>query len=42
MDIYAQAENLLSEQHIAPIGYVSLPMNFRAGLRLQWGIGKGH
>jgi len=42
MEIYAQAENLLSEQHIAPIGYVSLPANFRTGLRLQWGIGKGH
>jgi vitamin B12 transporter len=42
MDIYAQAENLLSEQHIAPIGYVSLPMNFRTGLRIQWGIGSGH
>jgi vitamin B12 transporter len=42
LDIYAQAENLLSSQHIAPIGYPSLPMNFRAGLRLQWGIGSGH
>ncbi len=39
MGIYAQAENLLSEQHIAPIGYPSLPMNFRTGLRLQWGPG---
>jgi len=34
--IYGQAENLTSNQHIAPIGYVSLPMNFRAGLRIQW------
>ncbi len=41
MSIYAQAENLLSEQHIAPIGYPSLPMNFRAGLRLAWGPGSG-
>lgn len=39
MDIYAQANNLLSDQHIAPIGYPSLPMNFLAGLRLRWGIG---
>jgi len=39
MDIYAQANNLLSDQHIAPIGYESLPMNFRAGLRLRWGPG---
>jgi len=39
LSIYAQAENLLSEQHIAPIGYPSLPMNFRIGLRMQWGPG---
>jgi iron complex outermembrane receptor protein/vitamin B12 transporter len=42
MNIYAQGDNLLSSQHIAPIGYPSLPMNFRAGLKLQWGIGSGH
>lgn len=42
MNIYAQADNLLSNQHIAPIGYASLPMNFRAGLKLLWGIGSGH
>ncbi len=35
--IYGQAENLLSNQHIAPIGYPSLPMNFRAGVRIQVG-----
>jgi vitamin B12 transporter len=40
MDIFAQANNLASDRHIAPIGYVNLPMNVRAGLRLQWGIGK--
>ncbi len=39
MDIFAQANNLASNQHIAPIGYVSLPMNVRGGLRLRWGIG---
>jgi iron complex outermembrane receptor protein/vitamin B12 transporter len=33
--IYGQAENLLSDQHIAPIGYPSLPFNFRAGLRIR-------
>jgi vitamin B12 transporter len=33
--IYAQAQNLLSQQHIAPIGYPSLPFNFRVGLRLR-------
>ncbi len=37
--IYAQGENLTSNQHIAPIGYPSLPMNFRIGLRMQ--LGKG-
>lgn len=39
MSIYGQAENLLSQQHIAPIGYPSLPMNFRTGLRFE--LGKG-
>ena len=36
--IYGQTENLTSNQHIAPIGYPSLPFNFRVGLRI-W-IGK--
>jgi iron complex outermembrane receptor protein/vitamin B12 transporter len=36
LSIYAQAENLLNDQHIAPIGYPSLPMNLRTGLRIQW------
>lgn len=35
MGIYARADNLLSNQHMAPIGYPSLPMNFRAGLRFD-------
>ena len=39
LGIYVQAENLLGEQHIAPIGYANLPMNFRIGLRLSWGPG---
>jgi iron complex outermembrane receptor protein/vitamin B12 transporter len=42
LGIYAQEENLLSEQHIAPIGYPSLPVTARVGLRLQWGPGSGH
>ena len=42
MDVYAQADNLLDNQHIAPIGYPSLPFNVRAGLRLRWGPGSGH
>ena len=42
LGIYAQGENLLSNQHIAPIGYPSLPMTVRAGVRIQWGLGSGH
>jgi iron complex outermembrane receptor protein/vitamin B12 transporter len=37
LGIYAQAENLTNSQHIAPIGYPSLPLNFRAGVKLQLG-----
>jgi iron complex outermembrane receptor protein/vitamin B12 transporter len=40
--IYAQAENLLNDRHIAPIGYPSLPITIRTGLRIQWGLGSGH
>jgi vitamin B12 transporter len=36
LGVYGIAENLTSNQHIAPIGYVSLPFNFRAGLKVQW------
>ena len=36
----AQANNLASDRHMAPIGYLSLPMNIRTGLRIQWGLGK--
>jgi len=39
LGVYGIAENLTSSQHIAPIGYVSLPFNVRAGMRLQWGRG---
>jgi iron complex outermembrane receptor protein/vitamin B12 transporter len=34
---YLLAENLTNNQHIAPIGYVSLPTNVRVGLKFQWG-----
>jgi iron complex outermembrane receptor protein/vitamin B12 transporter len=34
--IFGQAENLTNNRHISPIGYPSLPFNFRAGLRIQW------
>jgi iron complex outermembrane receptor protein/vitamin B12 transporter len=36
LNVYAQAENLTDNQHIAPIGFPSLPFNFRMGLRLEW------
>ena len=42
LGIYGQADNLTNNQHIAPIGYVSLPTSLRGGLRLQWGKGSGH
>jgi iron complex outermembrane receptor protein/vitamin B12 transporter len=42
LDVFAQAENLLDTQHIAPIGYPSLPFTLRTGLRIQWGPGSGH
>jgi iron complex outermembrane receptor protein/vitamin B12 transporter len=41
LDAYIQAENLVDDQHIAPIGYPSLPINVRAGLRIRWGPGSG-
>jgi iron complex outermembrane receptor protein/vitamin B12 transporter len=41
LDIYGQGENLLSNQHIGPVGYPSLPMNFRVGLRIHLGKGSG-
>ncbi|MGB6193384.1 MAG: TonB-dependent receptor [Terracidiphilus sp.] len=40
LGVYAQAENLTNNQHIAPIGYVSLPFNARLGLKIQWGVGQ--
>jgi len=35
--VYGQAENLTNNQHIGPIGYPSLPFNFRLGLRVMVG-----
>lgn len=37
LGVYAQAENLTDNQHIAPIGYPSLPITVRTGLRLDLG-----
>jgi iron complex outermembrane receptor protein/vitamin B12 transporter len=39
LGIYAQTQNLANSQHIAPIGFPSLPFNFRVGLKIQWGPG---
>ncbi|MBV8672833.1 MAG: TonB-dependent receptor, partial [Acidobacteriaceae bacterium] len=37
LTVYAQLDNILSQQHISPIGYPSLPFNIRAGLRFTIG-----
>jgi vitamin B12 transporter len=37
LGFYVLGENLTNNQHIAPIGYVSLPTNVRLGLKFQWG-----
>ena len=37
ISVFAQMDNLTSDKHIGPIGYPSLPFNFRSGLRLTWG-----
>lgn len=37
ISVYAQLNNLVSDQHIGPIGYPSLPFTFRTGVRLQIG-----
>jgi len=39
--IYAQSENLANNRHIAPIGYPSLPITLRTGLRIDWGKTSG-
>ena len=39
LGIYAQLDNLVSDQHIGPIGYPSLPFTFRTGLRFAFGPG---
>jgi iron complex outermembrane receptor protein/vitamin B12 transporter len=37
LSAYGQLDNVLSEQHIGPIGYPSLPFNYRLGLRFALG-----
>ncbi|HXR39499.1 MAG TPA: TonB-dependent receptor plug domain-containing protein [Terracidiphilus sp.] len=41
LGIYLQAENLADSQHIAPIGYPSLPATLRGGIKIAWGPGSG-
>ncbi|HEY3707291.1 MAG TPA: TonB-dependent receptor plug domain-containing protein [Terracidiphilus sp.] len=36
LGFYGISENLTSNQHMGPIGYPTLPFNFRSGIRLQW------
>ena len=40
LGLYAQLDNLTSNQHIGPIGYPSLPATFRAGMRFAIGHSK--
>jgi iron complex outermembrane receptor protein/vitamin B12 transporter len=40
LSVYGRAENLTDNQHIAPIGFPSLPFTVRAGLKIEWGIGE--
>ncbi len=35
--VFTQLSNLLDNRHIAPIGYLSTPFQFRAGLRIRLG-----
>ncbi|HMG01663.1 MAG TPA: hypothetical protein VK596_00935, partial [Edaphobacter sp.] len=35
--LFAELGNLLSQQHIGPIGYPSLPFTFRTGLKVRLG-----
>ena len=34
--VFSQLDNLLSQQHIGPIGYPSLPFTVRAGLKVRF------
>jgi vitamin B12 transporter len=36
LSVYGQMENLTNNQHIAPVGYPSLPFSVRTGLRFEW------
>lgn len=38
--LYAQLDNLTSNKNIGPIGYPSLPLTFRTGMRFTWKLGQ--
>jgi vitamin B12 transporter len=40
LGVYAQLDNLVSDQHIGPTGYPSLPFTFRVGMRFAIGHSK--
>jgi iron complex outermembrane receptor protein/vitamin B12 transporter len=40
-EAYGRLENLTGSRHIGPIGYPSLPMGFRMGMRFSLGKGSG-
>lgn len=40
LGVYTQLDNLVSDQHIGPIGYPSLPFTFRSGMRFAFGPGR--
>ena len=40
LGLYGITENLTSSQHMGPIGYPTLPLTVRSGVRLQWGVGQ--
>jgi iron complex outermembrane receptor protein/vitamin B12 transporter len=37
LTLYTQLDNLLSQQHIGPIGYPALPFSVRGGIKLRFG-----
>ncbi len=37
ISVFAQVDNLLNDQHIAPIGYPSLPLTVRGGVKFRLG-----
>ncbi len=42
LDLYANVQNLLSEHYFEAFGYPSLPLTFRAGLKLNFGGSSGN